>query len=117
MADLTKWDQPTPVDRVTLAFPADVEHLMPDRDTCEDALEELPREERKGWIDFQRKWFFDGLPADTKVDLKEGVDGQTAFEHLAAIQGSFQPKHEHKEAGVAFLASRWFNSVDYGSGE
>jgi hypothetical protein len=31
--------------------------------------------------------------------------------HLKAIMGSFQPKHEHKTAGVAYLMSLWFEAV------
>jgi hypothetical protein len=48
--------------------------------------------------------------------MKEGVDGNLAFRHLSAIQRSFTPKHEHKEAAVAYLASLWFEDVDYGEG-
>jgi hypothetical protein len=111
---MTDFSQPQEVDDVLLAFPADVMHLMPDPDDCEDALDALPREEEEKWRSFQRKWFFNGLPENTKVDLKDGIDGDTAFRHLGAIQGSFQPKHEHKEAAVAYLASLWFEDVDYG---
>ena len=27
---------------------------------------------------------------------------------IAAILASFEPKHEHKEAGAAYLLSQWF---------
>lgn len=109
-----EWDTPKEVDDVTLAFPADVEHLMPERRFCEDELKKLPGAGRD-WVEFQRKWFFEGLPATTTFNMREGINGTMAFRHLDAIQGSFQPKHEHKEAAVAYLASLWIESVDYGA--
>jgi hypothetical protein len=102
---------PVPVDDVMLAFPADVSDLMPDYDWLREQVIDPE------WVEFQRRWFFSGLPGSVEIDLKDGIDGETAFRHLKAIQGSFQPKHEHKEAAVAFLASQWFNSIDYGEGE
>jgi hypothetical protein len=41
------------------------------------------------------------------------VDGELAIRHLQVIQASFEPKHEHKEAAVAYLASLWFTDFDY----
>lgn len=82
---------------------------MPPRDECETALNAMP-DHGRDWIEFQRQWFYEGLPADTTMDLKDGIDGNAAFRHLSAIQGSFEPKHEHKEAAVAYLASLWFKA-------
>lgn len=39
---------------------------------------------------------------------KEGVDPDKAMRHLAACMRSFEPKHEHKMAGVACLMATWF---------
>lgn len=107
----TDWTKPQNVDDVLLAFPADVYPLMP-------PYEDIPEEFRDAngdnkWLQFQRDWFYGGLSADTDVDLKDGVDGTMAFRHLKAIQRSFQPKHEHKVAAVAYLASLWFNDITY----
>lgn len=98
---------PQDVDDVLLAFPAQVEHLMPPRDECEAALAALPRRGMP-WRRFQSDWLARGLPPSVRVRARPGVDLNTAFRHLAAIQGSYQPKHEHKEAAVAYLASLWF---------
>lgn len=101
------FDQPTEVSNVLLAFPGTVLHLMP-------AYDAIPNDFKRGhgrsqeWISLQRQWFFAGLPSDA-LEVKEGIDSQTAWRHLKCIQGSFEPKHEYKEAAVAWLMSRWFD--------
>lgn len=98
------WTKPTEVSDVTMAFPADVLDLMP-------AYEEIPNEfKRHGnpWTKWQGEWFFSGLKGFPAA--KPGIDVQMAGRHLSCIQGSFQPKHEHKQAAVAYLASLWLES-------
>lgn len=111
-APTDEWARPREVSDLLIAFPARVMDLMPDRVFCEEALRAMPDRGRQ-WIEFQRRWFSLGLPKELVVDLHEGVDGEMAFRQLKAIQGSFEPKHEHKEAGVAYLASRWFREIAY----
>ena len=108
------WDKPIEVDDVTLAFPADVMNtLMPPHDECEAALDAMPDRGEK-WRDVQRTWFFNGLNTKTTFMLRDGIDGKLMMRHLGAIQGSFEPKHEHKEAAVAYLLSLWCEDVkDY----
>ena len=103
--------KPQEISDVFMAFPADVSDLMPSYEECVKELNALPHEEQEKWRKFQRTWFFNGLSQNVTVDLKDGIDGNMAFRHLQAIQGSFQPKHQHKEAAVAYLASLWFNDV------
>jgi len=104
------------IDSVTMAFPVLIKRYMP-------AYNEIPWEFRHGthaikepvirkWIQFQRDWFDYGFE---KLDVvpREGVDSNTALKHLAMIQKSFEPKHEHKVAAIAYLASLWFESVNY----
>lgn len=105
------FEQPQDVDQVSVVFGADALSLMPPYEECVEGLKALPREERKKWEEFQSRWFFEGLPDAMQVRLHEGIDGEKAFRHLGSIQGSFAPKHEHKEAAVAYLASRWFSDV------
>lgn len=106
-----KWAAPTPVTDLEIAFPANALDYMPTYDECEAGLSVLSAEERRGWIDLQTTWFFHGLSPDTEFHMRDGIDGRAAFRHLQVIQGSFAPKHEHKEAAVAYLASRWFEKV------
>lgn len=100
------FDHPQDVSDVKIAFSGDVSGLMP-------ALSSIPDDypDRLEWQKFQSSWFFDGIPDDMAFVPVEGVDARKAFRHLKTIQGSFQPTHEHKEAAVAWLASRWFQRV------
>lgn len=117
MPQETAWAQPTPVMDVDIAFPARALEIMPSREECEAALQRLSAQARRKWLDFQDRWFAQGLPKTLQVWLKDGIDGDDAFRHLRVIQGSFAPKHEHKVAAVAYLASLWFEDIDYGDEE
>jgi hypothetical protein len=63
------------------------------------------------------KWFFkgaqkapDGIIIDGKqFTAKPGVDLSKALAAIRAVLGSFEPKHEHKEAACAFMLSEWFD--------
>lgn len=54
-----------------------------------------------------REWFFRGLNKSL-LTPKPGIDKDKALRHLKAIMCSWEPKHEHKEAGVSYLMSLWF---------
>jgi hypothetical protein len=64
-------------------------------------------------------WFFDGakpLPNGIAIDgkmftAKAGVDPVKALRAIRAVLGSFEPKHEHKEAACAFMLSEWFDKA------
>jgi hypothetical protein len=113
MSTTQDWTRPTPVTDVEIAFPANALDYMPSYADCKDALHAMEDRGRR-WIDFQQAWFYDGLAADTKIDLRDGIDSEQAIRHLKVIQGSYASKHEHKEAAVAYLASLWFDDVrDY----
>ena len=86
--------EPQEITDVLLAFPGRVQHLMHSGQV--DPY----------WRDWQSRWFFEGLkeyPAP-----KPGIDLRKAMRHLTAIQRSFEPKHEDKQASVAYLAGLWF---------
>lgn len=117
MTTTEDWTRPREVSDVDIAFPARALEVMPPREECEAALKALGPEEERKWRNFQRTWFMSGLPETFQVALKtidgEKVDGNLAFRHLKVIQGSFAPKHEHKEAAVAYLASLWFEDLSW----
>src|SRR3990167_2714718 len=76
-------------------------------------MEQIPEEFRNGrnpYVELQQRWFYNGLNG-CLLKEKPGVDRKKALAHLATIQGSFQPRHEHKEACVAYLMSEWFDIV------
>lgn len=108
------WTKPFPLSKVEVVFPAGALHFMPKE-------EEIPKEFWPGrgdeteksaaWLRFQSDWFFAGIKPSLQIDLKEGVDGEVAMAHLAAIQGTFACSHQHKEASFAYLCSLWFNEA------
>jgi len=59
------------------------------------------------YVKFQTTWFFKGLTSEDMPTAREGIDLNEAMLHLSAIQRSFEPQHEHKQAAVAYLASLW----------
>lgn len=98
---------PIVVDRTDVAFGAGaglIRKLLP-------AYDSIPDEFKDHWNPYaklQSEWFFKGLKR-SKLRVKPGINEKLALMHLAAIQGSWEPKHEHKAAGVAYLMSLWFD--------
>jgi hypothetical protein len=71
----------------------------------------IPEEFKRGntkWNRLFNQCFFCGAKGLQLVP-KEGVDAKKALRVIRACMGSFEPKHEHKEAGVAYLFSLWFD--------
>ncbi len=97
---------PQEVDDLLMAFPAGIMHLMP-------KMEDIPDEFKHGhtkWNKFFSDMFFSGLDS-MEFGRKEGIDPELAWRHIQCITGSFEPKHQHKEAAVAYLLSLWFEDV------
>lgn len=105
---LPGWEHPRLVDDLVLAFPAYVVGtLLP-------PVEAIPSEffnTSNPWCQLQRKWFMGGLPTSTQFHLRPGCEGERMMRHITACQRSYEPKHEHKEAGVAYLLSLWCTEV------
>ena len=108
----SRWDRPSKVSRAESVFGGGgrLHELMPTQ-------EEIPAVFKKHWgtgtkwNEIQARWFFEGLPENTRFIMKDGIDKYEAIDHLKAIQSSFEPKHEHKEAAVAWLMSLWFEDI------
>lgn len=105
---MEKWAQPTRLSDADVLFPGKVSHLMPAYTDIADDF--------KGWHSpwnrFASHWFFLGM-ADAKFTPKPGVAMADALRHLRSIISSFEPSHEHKEAAVGYLASLWFERIEY----
>lgn len=100
--------EPIDVDDVFLVFPASVRHMMPE-------YKDIPDEFKRGrtkWNELVGTWFFRGLK-NVKYKPKEGIDQRKALRHIQAIMGSYEPKHEHKEAAVAYLLNQWYEDITY----
>jgi hypothetical protein len=101
---------PMEISAVERAFPATVSKLMPKYEEIPDEFRQFrPRDK---WQRMVSDWFFSGLE-DLKLSPKTGIDERKAIRHIATIMGSFEPKHEHKEAACAYLLSLWFDDVTY----
>lgn len=100
------FDQPSVIDDVLYAFPGHLDRLMP-------ATEAIPREffATNDWTIFVNRWFFQGWPETLNLYERPDVDAMAAYRHLHTILRSFEPKHEHKIAAVAWLMSRWYAAV------
>lgn len=106
---LKEFAKPKEITDVQAAFPAGVMGgLLP---YWKETPEEF-RDDYNSWGKIAAKWFYMGLPKGTKLNTKEGVEPGKAIRHLSACLRSFEPKHEEKMAGVAFLMSLWFDSIE-----
>lgn len=103
------YDQPHQVSDIQVALPADLNGLLPPWTAIP---EDFRRDEGKArpWRRLQADWFFRGISKSAVVPRPD-VDAEKAWRHLGVIQGSWDPKHEHKMAAVAWLMSRWFKAV------
>lgn len=111
MSRLTRKDfvQPHDVSDVQRAFPAMVvgTYLPPYLWFEEDDVPEA-------WRDFVNA-LFAGQATDIALIPAEGIEAAKAWDHATMVLGSFEPKHEHKVDGVAWLLWHWFDSGNYTS--
>lgn len=111
------FETPHEVPDVQVVFAANVSPLMPAWETIPESFRKWDGDsDSRPWIAFQNAWMFKGLPKDTVFHTREGIDRKAALRHLAVTQQSFEPKWEHKQAAVAWLASRWFESIEIPGG-
>jgi hypothetical protein len=98
--------KPKPVTSIDIAFgPKNVNDYMP-------VYSSIPDEFKNGrtWGNKMfNKLFFEGGSVAELVP-KEGINKEEAVRHIGAVMGSFQPKHEHKEAAVAYMFVSWFET-------
>lgn len=95
---------PLEIDEARSVFPANIDELIPPYREIPEEFRDLNG--RNEYIKFQMDWFYRGFDK-ARLSAKPGVDLKKALRHLSAVQGSFAPKHEHKVAAVAWLASLW----------
>lgn len=99
---------PVDVSGADMAFgPRSMARMMPSY--AELCALDVPSE----WQSFVGGWFFRGLKAEVVDALKarDGIDKSAALRHVRSVLGSWEPKHEHKELGCAYLMHLWFEAV------
>jgi len=100
------------VSSMDLAFGCNALNLMP-------SYEAIPDEFKYGntkWNKLFSDWFYFGI-VNLHTTPKEDVNSSKALRHIETIMGSFEPQHEHKEAGVAYLFNEWFEDITWGRKE
>lgn len=102
--------EPKEVSDAFMAFPANVikEGYLPPEIAIPD---DYWRKETK-WHKLFNDIFFSGLKS-IKVIPKDGIDANMAWRHIGVCMRSFEPKHEHKVAGVTYLMDIWFEDAEW----
>lgn len=99
--------------KLDMAFPAQViGRLLP-------RLENIPDELKHGiseWPKWANHLFHKG-GADIAMYPREGVDAEKAYLHAMCCLRSYEPKHEHKIAGVAYLLATFFEKIEVTKGD
>lgn len=103
---MNNFSKPLDVSDLDLAFGGRIAKLMP---TYEE-LRGIKIDPK--WERLFSEWFFLGLKS-LELTPKEGIDKSKAIRHIRAIMGSFEPKHEHKERGCAYLLSQFFEDAKW----
>ena len=98
------------VNKMDVVFGCNALNIMPKYEDIPDEFKNHNKPTK--WNQLITEWFFCGL-SKLKATPKEGVDEKKALAHIRSIFGSFEPKHEHKEAAAAFLMSEWFDDVEW----
>lgn len=79
------------------------------------AIKDIPEEFMSGYHELEdvvQGMFFSGKGKsleDFGLTPKEGVDLKLVMPILNACLSSFEPSHEHKISGVAYMLSEWFD--------
>jgi len=77
--------------------------------------EEIPDEFQNGhtkWNKLFNDWFFSGLKS-LELTPKNGIDKEKAQRYIRAHMKTFKSGHEHKESGLAYVMSLWFDDVTW----
>lgn len=99
--------KPKAINTIDSVFPTCTDGILP---AWKDIPDEFKDSSNK-WCRLFSRWCFLGLPKETEFKPKAGIDLQLALRHLKYCMKSWEPKHEHKEAGCAYLMSQWFEDI------
>lgn len=112
-----KYAKPQEVDEATFIFPSSVVGvLLPERHEIPEHFDMFSPKKAHPWMDLIQGMFF-GSYNEMWFSQRDGVDVTEAVRHISAVLRSFQPKHEHKVEGAAYLMSMWMKAVATSDGE
>lgn len=99
------------VSAADIAFPTTPPGLPPWDDIPEDFRDNWHRDNHP-WCRIPSKWFYQGGGlSDFGLTPKDGIDGDKAMRAIRCCLGSWEPQHQHKIAGVAYMLSQWFDQA------
>lgn len=90
--------------KLDMAFATSVDGMLPAR-----PIANYPR--KRELESLAQSWFFKGLKG-LRSKPRDGVNETEALAHLSYCLRSWEPKHEHKIEGVAFLINEWFEEFE-----
>lgn len=96
-------NKPVKMSPLNSAFGLNVVDSMP-------KYQDIPEQFKHGYTPQNKlvnKLFFNGGKIDWLVTKPE-IDRTDAIRQIKATLGSWEPKHEHKEAAVAMMLAEWF---------
>lgn len=103
--------RPVPeISDLDLAFPARAMEWLPPMNEIPEQFKNPNSKEK--WNRLFNDAFCFGL-SDLSLVPKDGINPAKAWRVVRACVGSFAPKHEHKEAGCAYLLSEWFDDAKW----
>jgi len=108
-----KWKRPQKIESVNMVFGTVIETYMPKwTDLPEDFRRERGIEVQK-WGRIVDDLFFRGATNIRCIVKDPTIDQKDIMRHIAVLLHSFEPSHEHKTAGVAYLLSLWCHDMTY----
>jgi len=95
--------------RADMAF-GNIDHLP----KSDDIPDEYWRHHGNAYVAYVSEWFYRGRTQSDidRLKARDGIDRNAALAAIKAVLSSFEPKHEHKTAGAAFLLHEWFELAD-----
>lgn len=111
-----KWLPKEGLTKLDMVFGGNMKELLPPYDSIPKEFKDWNNENNEPWGRLAADWFYYGLKS-FEATPKEGVDKGKALTHIGAILASFDPKHEHKMAGAAYLLSQWFDEPQRAKGD
>jgi len=113
--DNERWQRPAKLENTDVAFGPSGTII----DTYMPKWTELPDEFRleigaaRKWTDIVDDLFFRGAK-DIRCVIKDPtIEQRDIIRHISMLLHSFEPAHEHKTAGVAYLLSLWCDDITY----
>jgi len=113
---MTDWSKPVDVSKIDLVFPADVMgKMMPYYKDLPEEFNGRSQWRKNAWCKQAEIWFFNGVDSKkSTIKFKKHLtdaEQKMAVRQIQACLGSFEPKHEHKMAGVGYLMSLFFEKL------